>query len=38
MMSTQAVAIIGAATTGTGIAQTCVAARFPIVMIDIDEG
>jgi len=37
MTSTQTIGVIGAGIMGTGIAQACVVAGLPVVMIDLDE-
>ena len=37
MSTPQAVAVIGAGTMGSGIAQVCALAGLPVVMLDIDE-
>ncbi len=37
MTLTQTIGVVGAGTMGIGIAQACVVAGLPVVMIDLDE-
>jgi 3-hydroxyacyl-CoA dehydrogenase len=37
MKTTQTIGVVGAGIMGTGIAQACAVAGFPVVMLDVDD-